>query len=403
MLKINLAFLGLILSLVQIYAQSFMIDSTKIYKKKTLSLDEVNILSSYYHQEGNHSAITGGIGTEKLSDFANVIDLKLNKYNGQGKKFTYGAEIGVDYYTSASSDKIDTKVSSASSSDVRFYPSVNYSVDNEKTGVVIGGNIAFSKEYDYTSIGGGANFTKKSKNENTEFSAKANIFLDTYSQIVPSEFRANLPSRQQKKGEIGNAARNSFDLSLTLSQVLSKRFQMALTMDIAYQSGLLSTPFHRVYFDDQSLLRETLPGTRLKLPIGVRANYFIGERFIIRSFYRFYQDDWGMSSHTAHIELPVKVSSFFSVSPFYRYYKQSKIDYFAPYQEHKVGAEFFSSDYDLSGFDSRFYGIGVRHTPFKTIANLFAISQVELRGALYERSDGLSAGIVTLHVQFKGF
>ena len=192
MLKINLAFLGLILSLVQIYAQSFMIDSTKIYKKKTLSLDEVNILSSYYHQEGNHSAITGGIGTEKLSDFANVIDLKLNKYNGQGKKFTYGAEIGVDYYTSASSDKIDTKVSSASSSDVRFYPSVNYSVDNEKTGVVIGGNIAFSKEYDYTSIGGGANFTKKSKNENTEFSAKANIFLDTYSQIVPSEFRANL-------------------------------------------------------------------------------------------------------------------------------------------------------------------------------------------------------------------
>ncbi|MBK7635025.1 MAG: DUF3570 domain-containing protein [Saprospiraceae bacterium] len=220
---------------------------------------------------------------------------------------------------------------------------------------------------------------------------------------MPTEFRANLPARQQRKGEIGNAARNSFDLSMTLSQVMSKRFQMALTLDLAYQSGLLSTPFHRVYFDDGSLLRETLPGTRFKVPIGLRANYFMGEKFVIRSFYRYYQDDWGLTSHTIHVELPYKVTPFTSISPFYRYYRQSKIDYFAPYQENKSGAEFFSSDYDLSGFDSQFYGVGVRHTPFKTIANLFAISQVELRGALYNRSDGLSAGIVTLHIQFKGF
>nr|HMU05487.1 hypothetical protein [Saprospiraceae bacterium] len=76
---------------------------------------------------------------------------------------------------------------------------------------------------------------------------------------------------------------------------------------------------------------------------------------------------------------------------------------FAPFQENLVGAEFFSSDYDLSGFDSQFYGVGIRHTPFKSIANLFSISQLELRGALYDRSDGLSAGIVTFHIQFKGF
>lgn len=403
MLKISLSLLGLLFSLVQLYAQSFIIDSTKIYKKKALSFEEANIMSSYYHQEGVHSAITGGVGTEKLSDFANVIDLKLNRYDGRGKKYTYGAEFGVDYYTSASSDKIDTKVSSASSSDVRVYPSLNYSVENEKTGLVLGGNVAFSKEYDYTSIGGGFNFNKKSKNQNTEFGAKINVFLDTYSQIVPSEFRANLPSRQQKKGEIGNAARNTFDLSMTLSQVISKRFQLALTLDLAYQSGLLSTPFHRVYMNDGSLLRETLPGTRFKIPVGIRANYFIGEYMIIRSFYRYYQDDWGMTSHTAHIELPVKVSSAYSISPFYRYYHQTAIDHFAPFQENLVGAEFFSSDYDLSGFDSQFYGVGIRHTPFKSIANLFSISQLELRGALYDRSDGLSAGIVTFHIQFKGF
>ncbi|MBK8346134.1 MAG: hypothetical protein IPL08_00375 [Saprospiraceae bacterium] len=91
------------------------------------------------------------------------------------KKYTYGAEFGIDYYTSASSDKIDAKVSSASSSDVSFYPSVNYSVENEKNGSRLRWQYCL-KEYDYTSIGGGFNIHKKSKNQNTEFSAKANVF-----------------------------------------------------------------------------------------------------------------------------------------------------------------------------------------------------------------------------------
>jgi hypothetical protein len=37
---------------------------------RTLQLDEVNFVSSYYQQNGNHSAVTGGIGTEKLYDIA---------------------------------------------------------------------------------------------------------------------------------------------------------------------------------------------------------------------------------------------------------------------------------------------------------------------------------------------
>ncbi|MBK8515428.1 MAG: DUF3570 domain-containing protein [Saprospiraceae bacterium] len=403
MLKINLSILGVFLSLMQIYCQSFIIDSTKIYKQKTLSFEEANIINSYYHQEGIHSAITGGTGTEKLSDFANVIDLKLSSYSGRGIKKTYGIEMGLDYYTSASSDKIDAKVSSASSSDVRFYPTIHYRREDEKTGFVYGANISFSKEYDYTSRGFGGNLSKSSKSGNTEFAAKANIFLDTYSQIVASEFRTGLTGREGSKGNIGNAPRNTYDMSLTLSQVISKRLQIALTADVDYQSGLLSTPFHRVYLEGGSLVREVLPYKRFKIPVSLRANYFLGERFIIRSFYRYYKDDWGMNSHTVNVELPVKINPFFSVSPFYRYYKQNAIDYFAPYLENKASAPFVTSDYDLSGFTSRFYGVGIRHTPFKSISDLFAISQIELRGALYKRSDGLSASIVTFNIQFKGF
>jgi hypothetical protein len=372
-----------------------------VYQKKSLTFEEANIVSSYYRQDGNHSAITGGVGTEKLTDIANVIDFKLSRTTMKGKKYTYGGELGIDYYTSASSDNIDTRVSSASSQDVRVYPSLNYTVENLNTGISKGGNLAFSKEYDYTSIGGGLKYSKVSKNKNTEFGARANVFLDTYSQIVPSEFRSNLPARQQKKGEIGNAARNTYDLSLMLSQVLTHRIQMSLTVDVNYQNGLLSTPFHRVYMSDGSLLRETLPDKRFKIPIGLRANYFLSNKLIIRSFYRYYQDDWGMKAHTVQIEMPYKVSQYLSVSPFYRYHHQTAIDYFAPKGQNAAGSEFFSSDYDLSGLSSKFYGVGLRTTPFKMITDKIALTQIELRGGLYNRSDGMNAGIITLHLQVK--
>ena len=55
-------------------------------KSRTLSFEEANLVSSYYNQNGNNSAVTGGIGTEKLSDISNSIDVVLVKYDKKGRK-----------------------------------------------------------------------------------------------------------------------------------------------------------------------------------------------------------------------------------------------------------------------------------------------------------------------------
>src|SRR5436190_20091941 len=116
MKKICLSVVGLYLGLFGAFAQT---DS--VYKSKHLKIDEVNLVSSYYHQDGNNSAVTGGIGTEKLTDIANVIDLKLIGYDHRSRKHSVTIEAGMDTYTSASSDMIDLKAnSSASSHDTRF-------------------------------------------------------------------------------------------------------------------------------------------------------------------------------------------------------------------------------------------------------------------------------------------
>ena len=43
-------------------------------KSRKLKIEEINLVSSYYTQNGSNAAVTGGIGSEKLTDIANVFD-----------------------------------------------------------------------------------------------------------------------------------------------------------------------------------------------------------------------------------------------------------------------------------------------------------------------------------------
>jgi hypothetical protein len=158
MRKTCLVVVGIFLHLFSGFAQT---NADTGYASRKLKLEEVNLVSSYYHQDGNNSAVTGGIGTEKLTDFANVIDINSANTIANIASTVSTLEAGVDAYTSASSDMVDLKAnSSASSSDIRFYPSVNWTVENEIKGTSFGLNASSSFEFDYTSFGFGASFGK---------------------------------------------------------------------------------------------------------------------------------------------------------------------------------------------------------------------------------------------------
>ena len=137
-------------------------ENTNPEPSKKLSLDEINLVSSYYKQDGNNSAVTGGVGSEKLTDISNSIDVVLVKYDKKLRKNKYTFDVGIDHYTSASSDKIDLKAnSSASSADTRIYPSLGWSRENEAKGSTLMAGISYSGEYDYQSIGANIGFAQK--------------------------------------------------------------------------------------------------------------------------------------------------------------------------------------------------------------------------------------------------
>jgi hypothetical protein len=420
MRKIYLCVAALYLGIAASHAQTTQpVKDTTGYKVRKLKVDEVNLVSAIYQQDGNNSAVTGGIGTEKLTDFANTLDLQLSSYTKKGNKNTYLFELGIDHYTSASSDKIDPlSISSASRQDTRIYPSLNWTHSNEKTGNAFGLTGSYSHEFDYQSFGGGINLTRVSKDKNTQFDFKAQAFLDTWKVILPVELRpAGYGSGSDKDarggGSVDYKPRNSFSTSFSLSQVISTRLQGAFIIEPSYQKGLLATEYQRVYFNSNfatgvgptnSILNErieSLPGSRYKLPIALRLNYFLDDHFIIRTFYRYYMDNWGIRAHTAEIELPVKLTSFVSVSPYYRYNTQQGTRYFAAYGQHSPTETYYTSDYDLSKMHSNFVGVNLRLAPPNGVFGWQGLNTLELRAGHYMRSTGLNSNILTLALKFK--
>jgi hypothetical protein len=374
------------------------------FKSRKLKTQEINFVSSYYTQDGNNSAVTGGIGTEKLTDVATTFDITMAKGDAQNRLHSFRLEVGFDHYSSASSDLIDpSTISSASAADNRIYPSLSWVMQDDAKGYSMGAGISISTEYDYFSKGVNVNFAKLSKDRNREVGLSLSAFLDSWSMIYPIELRTiETPSGPVANPDAGGTnPRNSYNGSISLAQVINKRLQASVMLDLAYQTGQLATPYQRVYFTDNSVNVEKLPDTRVKIPVAIRLNYFATDRILVKSFYRFYSDDWGILAHTAEVELPYKLTPFLSISPFYRFYTQSAADYFAPYKEHTAQQEFYTSDYDLSGFASHLFGLNLRYNSADGILGVSKLNTLELRYDHYNRDTGLVADAIALAVTIK--
>src|SRR5664279_188638 len=183
MRKLSLSVIGMYLGMVQAFSQTPNIDSS-LYKPKRLKLDEINLVSSYYDQTADKSAVMGGEpgprGIANVTDFANGIDLTFIGWDQKKRKNTLALGLGVDYHTAASQAYVD-------SNGTRIYPTINWTRENEQKGTSFGFGAYYSAEHDYYhSIGVNASASKKNKT-NGEFSLKLVGFFDQINMIYPTE------------------------------------------------------------------------------------------------------------------------------------------------------------------------------------------------------------------------
>jgi hypothetical protein len=397
---------------------------------------KISMLSNYYEQDGNRSAINGGLGSQALKSYAEDVSIYFPVKDSSALKIGGG----VDYYTSASLQDIDKggNGKSVSGDETRKYASLGYDLGLSK-GVSISPSIGVSSEYDVTSTNAGLSVLKPIKKYNANLNSSLSFVVDRWMMVFPGEFRpvstdastsasTNSSSSYaipftykgtvlKKDGQLYPIDwRQSYAFINNYSFVINQKMNAAVGLDLLMQTGLLSSPFNRVYFNDgvgdesvKEVRVENLPRERQKIALSARYNYFANPFIVIRTHARYYTDSWGIKATTVAIEVPVKILKSLSITPFYRYHIQQASTYYKAYGQHvyKPG-NYYTSDIDLGEFTAHKFGAGLRYVPFKKNADgtvtkkpMVTFKDVSVRYARYQRQDNLHADIATLELNFE--
>lgn len=391
-------FLGVSILLILVVQITIAQDS--LFHKKHLTTADIELFYSFYTQDGDHSAVTGGTGTEKL----HVHDVGFNTSLTTDTSHTVLVGAYLDAITSASTDNIDFVMSSASREDNHISAHLGYQYHAKQTGFLVGGKYMFGMESDFLSHGFNiwTAFENKMKTRNISFSLACYFDDLRWGRLSPTTgYKPSTlvyPYELRYKQWFDIYRRNSYNLDLGFRQDINRRLTMHLDLGMIYQQGLLSTSFHRMYFKDSDSVKvENLPQKRLQFPLGIGLNVFLSPIFILKAYYSFFTDDFGITAHAVNIEVPVKFGYKYSIYPFFRIYHQSASRYFKPYKEHLLSDEYYTSDYDLSAFWSYKAGLGFGFYPNKRFGKShWSFNNMILRYAYYYRTDKLDAHMISI-------
>ncbi len=148
----------------------------------------------------------------------------------------------------------------------------------------------FSIEHDYTSetVAGNLSIPLALKNSVIQFG-----FIKRWDWVYPQ-----IRSWKERK--------DVYELTLGFTQIVSANFIAQAEAYYSYSSGSLIDPYQVVTIIDTTqnlfhLYEPIYPNKRNRYAGSIRANYLVAENFALKVGYRFYSDDWDVTSHTIDI------------------------------------------------------------------------------------------------------
>jgi len=261
-----------------------------------------------------------------------------------------------------------------------------------RTQQVLGGNFylgpvtlaltgGYSNEPDFDSVFGSGHISLELNNKLTTLSASYSL---ANNEIIREAVTLGGP-HDHSKGEVADfQASNRFrSFDLGFSQVLSKDTLFHFNGAYTRQRGFLSNPYKLVYIQGEitpeeffsatiihgaeglsawkavtnlevagfNLFREVRPDKRDQWVLSAGVNqHFDALDASLHFDYRYYQDDWDITSHTFELSWYQQLPYSVTVTPSIRYYSQSAADFYAPFFLAPRADGYYSSDYRLSGF-----------------------------------------------------
>ena len=148
-----------------------------------------------------------------------------------------------------------------------------------------------------------------------------------------------------------------------ISQILTKQTLLQISTELTHSSGYLTNPYKKVFIqglNDNTDLQnggfnnvyyENRPDERNQWSISIGIIQYVpafdGSTHLD---YRYFRDDWGISSHTFEATYNQPIGSGWMLVPRIRYYSQTGADFFQYYYVTPRADGIYSSDFRLASF-----------------------------------------------------
>jgi len=204
-----------------------------------------------------------------------------------------------------------------------------------------GGAVGYSEENDYratyVNLSGSRNFNNDLTTVTLGFSHSADDIFPTDAELF---------------NRVRNEDKRATSAAVSLSQVINRVTTFQTALSITEQSGFLSDPYK---------LQDARPDNKTQIAFSNSLRYFFIEADgALQANYRYYRDDFGISSHTLDLSWFQNINRTFQIAPVLRYYSQSAAEFYTNIDDFtKPLTEPQSSDYRLSAFGAFSGGINL--------------------------------------------
>jgi hypothetical protein len=228
-----------------------------------------------------------------------------------------------------------------------------------------------SDEYDYTSLGVSANFSRDFNRNNTTLSAGLAFASDSIDPVggapIPLEF---LRGEDSSLSKLGSDTKDTTDLLFGISQVLSRRMVVQFNYSVSNSGGYLNDPYKILSVIDPvtgdpvdgpdglfAYRYESRPDSRQKQSLFGLVKYRFDAGTLDFS-YRYMTDDWGIVSHTSDLRYRWDMPGSSYIEPHLRLYTQSAADFYrTSLSDGDPLPLYASADYRLGEFDGVTIGL----------------------------------------------
>ncbi|MCF6323695.1 MAG: DUF3570 domain-containing protein [Gammaproteobacteria bacterium] len=362
-------------------------------------------LSTFYYTEKDrvsvnttHVAIENDLGDDALLR-ANIIYDTVTGASPNGRIIPAVANSSNIPFTSASGFSIN--VNDNGSAGKRWLTeftdkraALNLSLEKPLTRTLKGtieGN--YSSENDFTSYGAAGTVSWDLNQRNTTITSGLGVLNESVSPasgtpsglgvsncndtapVLPTWANCNVTSPR-----FGNGKKRIFDGMIGATQIVNQRTITQLNYSLGVSLGYLTDPYKLISVVDNTIdgeevmiLYENRPDRRTKHSLYWKTVSQLSEKKVIDFSYRYFWDDWGITSHTFDYKYRYDYKEKSFLQPHIRFNLQSNADFFQRAIDSSVASlpQYASADYRLGKLST--YSIGMKYGKELGVNGSFAV------------------------------